>query len=306
MSYAMINAQKLMIEVWDHNSFVMNRILGYSTCPLIEIVNGDMSMSFDIMRKEGKKKSIPQCTIEFKCIFQEIFDYKINFVNFKSSSIIELKKGAKMNPDDNKHSELVLVVNDDKIIGDYNTSCSEKSLLASAPVWSKFDREILFRGSQIQLESASITLILKDVTSIFSKELTRKTIGLNNIFETGRIKTDLTLINEKTKDKFPAIVEGFAQIDHKVWYKQTGDIVTLYSKRKYLCIQIMRVENIRPAETKGTVDSFISVEWCGKNQRTRTLKENLNPVFNETLYFEVPFPEEWIKSPGEYIQKINE
>lgn len=42
------------------------------------------------------------------------------------------------------------------------------------------------------------------------------------------------------------------------------------------------------------------------NQRTRTVKENNSPAYNETLFFEVPLNKEYIKDPEKYIQKINE
>lgn len=40
-------------------------------------------------------------------------------------------------------------------------------------------------------------------------------------------------------------------------------------------------------------------------QRTRTVIENNSPSFNEVLYFQVPFPEEWIQNPEKYLTKIN-
>jgi len=302
MSYAMINAQKLMIEIWDHNSFFMNTILGYTTINLFDVVNGDINFSFDIQRKEGRR-SFPVCTLDFKCIFQEIWDFKLSFVNWKAGPIVEVKKG-KREPTKKLESRICILMNGNKVIEGHSTAYSVISKVATAPVWSEFDGVILFRGSQIDLEQSEVTVLLYEC-GIIDKEICRKTVNLNGIFDFERIKTDFTLTNDRN-DKFTTQVEGFVTIDHKIWYKQTGDSVSLLSRRKYLCLNIMRVENIRPAETKGIVDSFISVEWCGQIQRTRTVKENNNPVFNETIYFEIPFPEEWLKEPNDYIQKLNE
>jgi hypothetical protein len=40
-------------------------------------------------------------------------------------------------------------------------------------------------------------------------------------------------------------------------------------------------------------------------QRTRTVYENNSPSFSELLYFQVPFPEDWIMNPDKYLTKIN-
>jgi hypothetical protein len=45
---------------------------------------------------------------------------------------------------------------------------------------------------------------------------------------------------------------------------------------------------------------------CGFTQRSRTIKENNNPIINETFYFPAPFPPEYVRNPELYIQKINE
>jgi hypothetical protein len=57
MSYSMINSQKMMIELWDYNTIWMNSIKGYETVPLINIVNGDINMSVDIVKRVKKRKN---------------------------------------------------------------------------------------------------------------------------------------------------------------------------------------------------------------------------------------------------------
>lgn len=56
MSYAMVNNQKMMIELWDFNTIWMNTIKGYITLDLIDIVNGNCNVGFDITTKEKGKK----------------------------------------------------------------------------------------------------------------------------------------------------------------------------------------------------------------------------------------------------------
>jgi hypothetical protein len=57
MSYSMVNSQKMMIELWDYNTIWMNSIKGYETIPLINIVNGDINMSVDIVKRIKKRKN---------------------------------------------------------------------------------------------------------------------------------------------------------------------------------------------------------------------------------------------------------
>ena len=57
MSYSMINSQKLMVELWDHDGFWTNKIKGYSTENLIEIVNGNINLSITILQRNSKGKN---------------------------------------------------------------------------------------------------------------------------------------------------------------------------------------------------------------------------------------------------------
>lgn len=57
MSYAMVNSQKLMIELWDYNSIWMNTIKGYTTISMIDIVNGNVNQTIEIMKREKGKKN---------------------------------------------------------------------------------------------------------------------------------------------------------------------------------------------------------------------------------------------------------
>lgn len=60
MSYSMIESQKLMVELWDYDGFWTNKIKGYCTENLIDIVNGNINLSLTILQrnKDGKNPSI--------------------------------------------------------------------------------------------------------------------------------------------------------------------------------------------------------------------------------------------------------
>ena len=306
MSYSMINNQKMMVELWDYNSIWMNTILGYSTINLIDIVNGNMSQTVDIKKKMKKKKRAQiQATIEFKCVFQEIWDYKISILNWKLENVLSQRQ-QKDSSTTIPNLQLIVEFENRNVTQSYSISKSKIIEKCANPTFSAFDQCLMFRGTSQDLENQYLLVKLIDHQNIFSKTLSYKSINLQGILEFERIKNDFAMVDPVSKDKYNVLMEGSLKIDHNTKYCQKGDSANLVSTKKYLCINIQRVENIRPAETRGIVDSFISCEYTGLSLRTKTIKENNNPNFNEVLYFTVPIKEEYLKEIEKYTQKINE
>ena len=313
MSYSMINNQKLMVELWDHSSFFMNTIMGYSTCNLIDIVNGNVNMSLDIVKRTDKKKRPKlQATVEFKILFQEIWDYKITFLNVKLENILSSKQ-QRSNKSPIPTLQLSIELEDGNEANFLNLKKSANKLIKSekvagsiSPQFSDFDGVLLYRGTSSNFESQNLLIKLMSYSNLFSRVLSTKVVNLQGIFEFERIKSDFPMIDEKNNEKYNIKFEASMKIEEDTKFKQKGDNTTIYSTKKYLCIDIKRVENIRPAEKRGIVDSFISIEYTGISQRTRTVKENNSPAFNETLYFLCPIKEEHLKDINKNVQKINE
>ena len=304
MSYSMINKQKIMVELWEHNNFWMNEIHSYLTFPLIDIVNGNSNVGeFMLKRESGRKNPIPFAYVEFNCVFQEIWDFNLGFMNWKSSNLLNPKRKA--NPNAEKPSTKVEIELLSSVASPMNSkTVSEEVKKSTNPIWSKFNNKLLFRGTASELENENVKITLYETSGIFNRQIASKVVGLRGVVDFERLKTEMLVKDDG--ELYPITVEGLVSIDNKPKYKQIGQNVMLLSSRKYLVLKIMRVENIRPAETRGIVDSFISVEWCGMNQRTRTVKENNNPSFNELLYFQVPIQEEWLNNIDKYLLKINE
>lgn len=306
MSYSMINNQSIMIELWDYNSFLMNNIVGYTTVRIIDIVDGGVNVTLEINFK-SKPRARPQlqAIVEFKIIFQEIWDYKISFLNWKLENTLssrQQKSGKSKPPNLQLSIEL-----EGRKTGEKNTSVKSEIVDGNpSPQFSNFDGVILFRGTASAFETQTFIVKLISHGSILSNIISQKSVNLQGIFEFERIKSDFLMVDEITKEKYNIKFEGSMNIEHETKYKQVGENSTLYSYKKYLCMNIMRVENIRPAETRGIVDSFISVEYTGISQRTRTIKENNNPTFNEVLYFLCPIKEEYLNDINKFAQKINE
>jgi len=306
MSYSMINSQKMMVELWDYNTLWMNTIMGYSTVNLIDVVNGNMCVSVDISKKIKKRKRPQiQASIDFKCIFQEIWDYKINFLNWRCENILSPRQ-QKDPKADKPNLQISIELENRAPLQPNSLTKSEVLKNCLAPQFSNFDEVLLYRGTSLQLENENLVIKLIAHKLLYSQLLSTKTVNLQGILEFERIKTDFPMVDPISKDKYNVKLEGSLSIDCEAKYEQTGDNTTLISTKKYMCINIQRVENIRPAETRGIVDSFISVEYSGISMRTRTVKENNNPTFNEVLYFMIPLKEEYLKDIDKYTQKINE
>ena len=59
----------------------------------------------------------------------------------------------------------------------------------------------------------------------------------------------------------------------------------MYAGVTYLAIRVLKAKDLKPADISGFSDPFVTVEWDGCEQVTRVITRELNPVWNETLYF---------------------
>jgi len=53
----------------------------------------------------------------------------------------------------------------------------------------------------------------------------------------------------------------------------------------YLCVKVVQARNLIVCDPGGTSDPYVTVQWGDQRLRTRVLRETLDPVFNEDLYF---------------------
>jgi hypothetical protein len=78
--------QHLSIEVWDYNAFKLNEFQGISMIELMKIIKGNIFQSVLIEKKIGSNKK-PICKVEFKIIFQEIWDFKLTFEDWGARNV---------------------------------------------------------------------------------------------------------------------------------------------------------------------------------------------------------------------------
>lgn len=126
MSYSMINKQKMMLELWEHNNFWMNEIHSYLLLPLIDIVNGSCNIGeYMLKREKGRKNPLPFAYVEFNCVFQEIWDFKLSFANWKSTNLLNPKK--KNQSQEQAPSSKVKIQMVTKSLGVHNSVTSEEA-----------------------------------------------------------------------------------------------------------------------------------------------------------------------------------
>lgn len=122
----------------------------------------------------------------------------------------------------------------------------------------------MFRGCIDDLESQNISLKLYEEKLLFKTLVSTKSVNLKGILNLERVKAQMTITDKSDNSKHYPNIEGGVIIEPAgplIKYKQVGDNVTLLSSKKYLVIKIMKVENIKPPEAMGLVDSFITAEW---------------------------------------------
>ncbi|WOL11140.1 hypothetical protein Cni_G19901 [Canna indica] len=63
-----------------------------------------------------------------------------------------------------------------------------------------------------------------------------------------------------------------------------------------LAVEVVQAQDLKPKDGHGTANPFVEVEFAGQRRRTATKFNNLNPQWNETLFFDVVDPLDLPKS----------
>ena len=85
-------------------------------------------------------------------------------------------------------------------------------------------------------------------------------------------------------------------------YQQVGKKMHLFSFHKYLIFNILKIENIKPQGNNGIINSYLSLDWNGNSLKTKLIKENSNPIYNEKLYYKFPIPDDVINGNTKSIE----
>jgi len=175
------------------------------------------------------------------------------------------------------------------------------------PIWPVLPGSYPYRGSVSDLESVNLSISVYNNSLITRSLLGSKVVSLRGVSNSGTIKTDV-LINPKAihGGTHACIVKGRFNLMMKSKYQQTGEVVVLRSDEQYICVNVMRVDNVVLAQDRGIVNSIVTVEWSGQTKQTRTVYNSYSPAYNETCFFPMIVPEGAKSRAKEYIKCVQE
>eukprot|EP01028_Stygiella_incarcerata_P009678 TRINITY_DN463_c0_g3_i2.p1 TRINITY_DN463_c0_g3~~TRINITY_DN463_c0_g3_i2.p1 ORF type:complete len:796 (+),score=226.10 TRINITY_DN463_c0_g3_i2:244-2631(+) len=151
-----------------------------------------------------------------------------------------------------------------------------------------------YRGTRSELESEDLHIKVYDWDRLSANDLIgTASIPIRGIVDYGFLQSGLSRVGEVTigkkvvKRNLPAgSIEGYVHVVDLPMHQQFGDAVTLKKGHQYLAVHIVNCTELQDCEM-GYSDPFVVCEWDGIKQETRVIEKELNPYFDETLYFPV-------------------
>lgn len=279
-SYFDIQEQFLRVDVWDWEKWNLNEFMGRIELPLIEIIQGDVEQTH-IVYKSGEKKKIKLCRLNFTIAFQEIWDFILNFSDWGGTGLISEKGDGKVCP-----SLGLSLVSQGIFRTVVRTAMIENE---SNPQWPNLKGEIRFRGTINDLHNQRLGISLYEGSLLSSRQVGIKVTDLLGIVDSGFIATDIVQ-KYKKRGGHSCSIKGRINIRKVPKHRQTGEIILLNSELQYLCVTLLRVDNIVLPHDKGAVNTFFDVEWGGYVKKSRTAFHTYKPIFNDTFYFPINVP----------------
>ncbi|CDJ59387.1 C2 domain-containing protein, putative, partial [Eimeria maxima] len=78
-------------------------------------------------------------------------------------------------------------------------------------------------------------------------------------------------------------IEGVVMVAHTPRYRQLGEVYDLEGNRAYLILKIIGIDQIVTADNRSSVDTYVEVSFDGTARRTRTIRNSLNPNWEEEI-----------------------
>lgn len=312
-SYNDIQEQDLVISAWKYGRWSVNTFCGEVRVPLKKVIVDNVNRSDVIKVKiEGKIKS--SLRVNYRCYFQEIWNYKLKFSDFKVTNL--------QHNNGKPYSSQVEFALSDKGAFAFGTSVkTDTKPNDKNPLWETIKGEIKFKGALYELEDQDMTITIKDSSGLKKGPVSVNRISLKGISTKGSVrvpvkvtlssaavgKTDVrgTKVPSKTRDTAVTVpgkkdddqllamdfyytyLEGRISIEEKPKYYQKGDTLILRAGGKYLCVQIASLDNLMVPENVGIVNTFVTCHWGNQRNSTRTIFDSYKPIFNEEMYFKI-------------------
>lgn len=274
-SYFNILEQHLRIDVWDWEKWGINSYLARVEVPLQELASGNVSQEHVVCQVTGKKKK-NLCKVRFQCLFQEIWDFFLTLSDWSVSNIMN-EEGEQFDP------SLMFCLKTFKFNRPTLTTKVMKRELN--PQWPVVTGGMNFRGTLHDLENLRLEITLFNGT-LAKKVVGTRTIQLRGIVDSGTIKADIVQRGRQSTGHV-CFAKGRITISSEPKYRQLGEILHLSSKEQYLCVKVMRIDNLLLPSERGVVNSFVTVEWGNQVKTSRVCYDSFKPIYNEVFHFPI-------------------
>lgn len=147
-SYFQLLEEHIHIELWDSERWFLNRFLGYESLRLIDVVQGNINQQvniYDKIERDGEQKQF-QAKLNFKLVFEEVWDFLLQFVDFRTSNLENLKANA---PQTTINPKLEIKLDSKNAIN--KTTESQTLRNQRLPYWPQVGQGIVFRGTASEL-----------------------------------------------------------------------------------------------------------------------------------------------------------
>lgn len=251
--------------------------MGRVEVPLINFASGDVFQELNFM-KSGEKKKIKLSRLTFNITFQEIWDFWLTFSDWTASNIMAEKGGDNVSPS----IELSL-----RTQGAFRSKVKSIVIDKEAnPQWPQLSGGIHFRGTVNELNNQQLEICLYDGGILNRKLLGKKTVDMTGVTDFGGFSAEI-LQKYKKKGAHTCSVKGRINIMKTPRHAQSGEVIMLNSKQQYLCVKVLRVDNIVLPTDRGVVNTFMDVLWGGYTKKTKTEYKSYKPIFNDLFYFPI-------------------
>ncbi|KAL4496977.1 hypothetical protein ABPG72_002133 [Tetrahymena utriculariae] len=310
-SYNMLRQRNLVIEVWEYSRWSLNKFLGVKYVKLEQIAQSSINQQIDI-RRAGKNASFLR--LYFTCYFQEIWDFRLDFENLKGFNTIDDQRKPIA-------STLKLTLMDDS----NPTVKTSEHPQALHPNWGYCQDFIHFRGTMDDLTDNLLQISLAQGSAINIGVLSedKKTlISLRGIHKFNQLQASIKIkvknqkqiekkkdddegyeenkLDQLNEEEVYTYIEGRINLNQIPRYIQSGELVRYKKDQQYFCIVINRVSHISAPDDRGLINSYVVISCGNEMKQTRTVKDQMNPDFNEEMVFKIPI----IKSTN-FFDKVN-
>jgi hypothetical protein len=279
--------QNLIIECWDYNTFKLNNFQGFSMIELMKIIRGSIYQSVVISKKvpgDGFNMK-PVGKIEFKIIFQEIWDFVLTFEDWSATNVNYLFA---------KDSSIGMYPGIEFSIGHSTLKIKNKvgQKDSANPEWGSFTGGYPIRVTLNDLDNQQLTInIYEDSGQLINARKKKIIADLRGVAFNGLIKKFIPAEPPKdcnNPDNLPEILlAGKINVNNIPRYKQIGFESVINVEEIYICIYLQKLTfNQPPPFCKLPVNVFLTIEYNGKtSETTRIPIQNTEKKFNQFIYF---------------------